>query len=82
MKEFENLKGVFIIGRDKRVIKNMIKEKNIYLCDSLDTAVKEAYKRAEMGDVVLFSPGCSSFDMFKNYMERGEKFNKIVESLE
>ena len=82
LKEFENLKGVFIIGRDKRVIKNMIKEKNIYLCDSLDTAVKEAYKRAEMGDVVLFSPGCSSFDMFKNYMERGEKFNKIVESLE
>ena len=82
LKNFLNVKGVFIIGRDKRVIKNMIKGKNIYLCDSLDKAVKEAYKRAEMGDVVLFSPGCSSFDMFKNYMERGEKFNKIVESLE
>ncbi len=82
LKNYKNIKGIFIIGKDKRVIKNMIKNKNVYLSKNLEEAVKKAYKKAEKGDVVLFSPGCSSFDMFRNYMERGESFNKIVESLE
>lgn len=82
LEKYKNIKGIFIIGRDKRVIKSMIKNKNVYLSESLEEAVKGAYKKAEKGDVVLFSPGCSSFDMFRDYAERGEKFNKAVESLE
>ncbi len=45
---------------------------------TLDDAVNEAVKDAVNGDVVVFSPGCSSFDMFKNYEERGEVFKNIV----
>ena len=36
---------------------------------------------ADEGDVVVLSPACASFDMFKNFTERGEKFIAIVESL-
>ena len=35
--------------------------------------------KAQRGDVVVFSPGCSSFDMFSDYIQRGLAFNKIVE---
>jgi UDP-N-acetylmuramoylalanine--D-glutamate ligase len=44
----------------------------------LEEAVAFARERAEAGDVVLFSPGTSSFDMFRNYGERGNRFREIV----
>ena len=37
---------------------------------------------AQSGDVVILSPACASFDMFKNFMLRGDAFKKIVENLE
>ncbi len=45
---------------------------------TLESAIDEATSNAAKGDVVIFSPGCSSFDMFKNYEERGEVFKRIV----
>jgi UDP-N-acetylmuramoylalanine--D-glutamate ligase len=44
-------------------------------------AVNEALTLAAPGDAVLFSPMCSSYDMFKDYKERGEKFRRLVEAL-
>ncbi|SNZ02340.1 UDP-N-acetylmuramoylalanine--D-glutamate ligase [Persephonella hydrogeniphila] len=79
---YKNIKQIYIIGKDRRNIRSMIKKQPVLMRQTLEKAVKDAYKNAEKGDVILFSPGCSSFDMFKNYMERGEKFNQIVESLE
>jgi UDP-N-acetylmuramoylalanine--D-glutamate ligase len=48
---------------------------------SMEDAVAKATQFAKTGDVVLLSPACASFDMFKNYMHRGEVFMQAVESL-
>ncbi|HXV27655.1 MAG TPA: Mur ligase family protein, partial [bacterium] len=44
-------------------------------------AVETAYEAASSGDIVLLSPACASFDMFKNYTERGATFKKIIHEL-
>lgn len=49
---------------------------------SLERAVSVARSRAQRGDIVLFSPGTSSFDMFKNYADRGNQFRQIVQQLQ
>jgi len=48
---------------------------------SLDAAVSRAFHVARKGDAVLFSPMCSSFDMFENYRARGDAFKQIVEAM-
>lgn len=48
---------------------------------SLEQAVAMAREEARPGDVVLFSPGTSSFDMFKNYADRGNQFRALVQAL-
>ena len=51
------------------------------MCDSLQEAVNTAKEVAKLGDVVLFSPASASFDLFKNFAERGEKFKELVKEL-
>src|SRR5215510_11095827 len=51
------------------------------IATSLADAVERARSAAEAGDVVLFSPGTSSFDMFKSYADRGDQFRKLVQTL-
>jgi len=48
---------------------------------TMAAAVQVAYKAAQPGDVVLMAPGCSSFDMFKDYKDRGDQFNDAVNAL-
>jgi UDP-N-acetylmuramoylalanine--D-glutamate ligase len=51
------------------------------IVESLEVAVADAAKHARRGDVVLLSPACSSFDMFRNYAERGNAFKSLVRAL-
>lgn len=78
----EKVKGVFIIGSSKEEIYRMVKDFcPARMVNSLEEAVKEGLEIAEKSDTVLLSPGCASFDMFKNYADRGERFREIVRRL-
>ncbi|MCB0660496.1 MAG: UDP-N-acetylmuramoyl-L-alanine--D-glutamate ligase, partial [Saprospiraceae bacterium] len=46
---------------------------------SVDEVISTSLKIGEGGDVVLLSPACASFDLFKNYMDRGDQFKSAVE---
>ncbi len=87
---YEQIKNL-VAGRVKHLI--ALGKDNSKLChffgnivditqtDSIEEAVKKAYKLAKKDDIVLLSPACASFDLFKNYEDRGEQFRKAVESL-
>lgn len=51
-------------------------------CDNFEEAVKKAYTAASGGDIVILSPACASFDLFKNFEVRGNTFKEIVNNLE
>ena len=53
----------------------------VILLNSLEEAVHQAARFAQKGEAVLLSPGCSSFDMFKDYIHRGNEFQRIVGQL-
>lgn len=84
------VKVLLLIGEKKNLIKEKVKEKLIEynkkdpiikICSSLKEAVVSAYKSARRGDVVILSPGCESFDMFRDYRDRARKFKKEVRAL-
>ena len=50
-------------------------------CGDFDSAVRAAAAAAGSGDIVLMSPASASFDQFKNFMERGDRFKQIVKEL-
>ncbi len=52
-----------------------------YLADDMQAAVTRAFELAAPGEVVLLSPACASFDMFKDYAQRGDTFQKHVEEI-
>jgi UDP-N-acetylmuramoylalanine--D-glutamate ligase len=47
---------------------------------TLAGAVEQTRKLAQPGDVVLFSPGCSSFDMFRDFEDRGDQFRALIQA--
>ncbi len=68
--------AVFLIGVDAPKIARDLDNCGVDLifCDTLPEAVQRAYSQAKSGDVVLLSPACASFDMFKGYAHRSEVF--------
>jgi len=82
----KKIKATVLMGEDSEIIKNCIlkaggKNNALFTVDSIQDAVLMANKLASSGDVVLFSPACASFDMYQNYMERGEDFKEKVMAL-
>lgn len=78
----EKVKALILIGEAKHKIADILgRLVTCYLESDMKSAVIKAKEIACAGDVVLLSPGCASFDMFKNFEHRGEVFKKIVNSL-
>jgi UDP-N-acetylmuramoylalanine--D-glutamate ligase len=79
-----NARAVVLIGRDAGLIELALLQTNIpiYRAEDLPEAVNIAKKVAQVGDTVLLSPACASFDMFKNYVHRAEVFVDAVKQLE
>lgn len=76
------VKHLILIGEAKEKMKKQLQSSTfISTANSLEDAVKTAMKCSQPEDTLLFSPGCSSFDMFKSYEERGRKFKEIVENI-
>ena len=79
----EKVKAIVCLGKDNSKIINTFKGmvKEIVDTRSIEEAVRSAYFLSENGDTVLLSPACASFDLFKNYEERGRKFKEAVRNL-
>jgi UDP-N-acetylmuramoylalanine--D-glutamate ligase len=76
------VKEVILIGQAKEEIKKVfIGHLPIREASTLEEAVRISFAKAQSGDCVLFSPMCSSFDMFSDYEERGRVFKKAVLNL-
>ena len=77
------VKGVVVIGEaTQKILQALDQIKPVTLAASLADAVSQAVAFASRGDVVLFSPACASFDMFRNYHHRGLEFKRIVGELQ
>jgi UDP-N-acetylmuramoylalanine--D-glutamate ligase len=80
--QMKKVRALILIGEAKeRISAELGAYTDTYLESDLPGAVKRATQVAKDGDVVLFSPMCSSFDMFKDYKDRGNQFKAMVESL-
>jgi UDP-N-acetylmuramoylalanine--D-glutamate ligase len=79
----EKVKGLVFMGLDNKALHSFFDGKISTITDvqSMEDAVKVSYVMADEGDTVLLSPCCASFDLFKNYEDRGKQFKSLVRSL-
>ncbi|MDK4707159.1 UDP-N-acetylmuramoyl-L-alanine--D-glutamate ligase [Kingella negevensis] len=76
-------KAVYLIGVDAQKVAADLANCGVELifCETLQQAVQQAYAAAESGEIVLLSPACASFDMFKGYAHRSEVFVQAFNDL-
>lgn len=80
----QSARAVVLIGRDAERIAAAISgcEAPIHFAETMQEAMQISFLLAQTGDVVLLSPACASFDMFKNYIHRAEVFVAAVKEIE
>lgn len=73
------VKTLILVGEAKeRINRDLGDFSETFLIGTFEEAVLIAYQKSRIGDIVLLSPGCSSFDMFDSYEERGDYFKEII----
>ena len=79
----EKVKAIICLGKDNKKIHKAFQDLCPIIVDTLsvEDAVNIAYRLGKKGDAVLLSPACASFDLFKDYIERGRKFKVAVKNL-
>ncbi len=79
----DKVKAIVCLGKDNQKIFTAFEGLGKEMVDakSMEEAVRSAYFLAEKGDAVLLSPACASFDLFKNYEDRGQQFKEAVRNL-
>jgi len=78
----ERVRSTILIGEmAERIARDWDGAVRCEIANSLADAVERAHAAAKSGEVVLFSPGTSSFDMFKSYADRGDQFRALVHAL-
>ncbi len=79
----EKVKGIVCVGVDNEKLHETFGDlvETIKDASTMKEAVNKAYKMGEKGDTVLLSPACASFDLFKNYEDRGEQYKECVREL-
>jgi len=81
---FNNVKTLITYGQtSQKIVDSALKAgmKDYKTVDNVEEAVNEAYASSESGDVILLSPACASWDQFKTFEERGNKFIQAVHKL-
>lgn len=78
--QLKNIKAIICFGAEANQLCSALQQINItcYATSSLEQAVECAIAQAKAGDNILLSPGGSSYDLFKNYEERGRRFKELV----
>ena len=78
----DKIRALIVIGEAReKIVHELGDHVKTYTENSIEDAVHKAREVARDGDMVLLSPMCSSYDMFKDYKDRGDIFRRIVESL-
>ena len=78
----ERVSGLYLIGRaSEEDLPCLVGEVLCFQCGTLEDALRRAHRDASTGETVLLSPGCASFDQFRNYADRGERFKELVSNL-
>lgn len=87
VRESPHIKQVILIGVIRHKLAGLLKdqgvETRIMVSDAatMQEIIQQAKECAASGDVIILTPGCASFDMFKNFYDRGDQFRRLVQEL-